>query len=144
MTLFIQPRLLLCMLDRRLEYQWAKEEDEGEEKHFPSTSIKSNIINIRAQIVFLFVSFLPPMWSKEARDMQTLSNFCYWMLIALSIMYDCFIKTKSGANICRLAVAKTTRGRSKSNVWFGILRLITPTIFLSSSHALALAWERLA
>lgn len=25
---------------------------------------------------------------------QTLSNFCYWMLIALSIMYDCFIKTK--------------------------------------------------
>jgi hypothetical protein len=83
-------------------------------EYHKSTSIKSNIINIRAQIVFcsillpsrltrstlyhLFhiVEFVSIEEEKKAgKHIQTLSNFCYWMLIALSIMYDCFIKTKT-------------------------------------------------
>jgi hypothetical protein len=79
------------MLDRRLEYQRGRQV-EGKKKK--STSIKSNIIKIQAQIVFLFGSLLCD--QKTGQDMQTLSNFCLLNVDSI-IDYVCFIKTKSEA-----------------------------------------------
>lgn len=53
--------------------------------------------------------------NRQESRIQTLSNFRYWMLIALSIMFDCFIKTKKPEQRSREA-------SRNPNVWFGILR----------------------
>lgn len=76
------------------------------------------------------------------RYIQTLSNFSNWTLIALSIIYDFFIKTKKSQRekpeqsyVAWSRGIKTSWRRSKSNVWFGILSLVVPTISLFISLA---------
>lgn len=50
---------------------------------------------------------------KAEKHIQMLSNLRYWMLIALSIMYDCFIKKRNQSKISTAEAKKSGEKEGK-------------------------------